>query len=483
MESQLGKIVLRRDPFGERPLYYSLKGTNGVVYGNSVRELLNKGVPRKLSKKGLFSYLAYGCVYHPYTLIEDVWAVPPGCEVEISNGEAILRRYWTPSFKVHDWNREELQKELDSALLRAVGRQVADCPAAFLSGGIDSSSIVALWRKQYDGEIRTYCVTHEDPKTDERKWARMVAEQNHTKHTELMLEDLMIRDWLDEAVASYDQPSADGLNFWFATRLLKETGEKVVLSGEGGDELFMGYWCFIKHQMAYKYAPIMKHLPQAVGRLMDRLAPNEKVRKLAMLSGFKGEPYYVPRRILSDWQIRILVRPELMEGASTFEELEFTGYSELPEDILNRISYLELQTVVADMWNRDGYQTSVANGIDVRTPLLNAELAELLFTVPGNMKCDDNISKPLLVRAAGDGLPSACITRPKQGFSLPFDRYFTGSLKDRIDAFLTGKSSMLFNASAIVSLGVRYRAGKVYWNRVWGLFMVEDWCKRNNVGV
>ena len=381
-------LSVRRPPFGETPLYYSHKGSNGFVCGNSVRELLNKGVPRKLSRKGLFSYLAYGCVYHPYTLIEDVYAIPPGCEVEVNNGEVKLRRYWTPSFKIRDWQQDELQHELDAVLLRSVGAQVADSPAAFLSGGIDSSAIVALWRKQYDGEIRTYCVTHEDERTDERKWARMVADRNHTKHTELMLDDRMIRDWLDEAVASYDQPSVDGLNFWFATRLLKETGKKVVLSGEGGDELFMGYWRFIKHQLAYKYAPLMRNLPKAVGKLLDFVAPGEKIRKLAMLAGFKGEPYYIPRRILSDWQIMKILRSELLDEAACLEDLELTVYPELPDDRLNRISYLELQTVVADMWNRDGYQTSAANGIEVRTPLLDVALAELLFTVPGHMKCN-----------------------------------------------------------------------------------------------
>lgn len=476
-------LSVKRQPFGETPLYYSLKGPNGFVCGNSVRELLEKGVPRKLSKKGLFSYLAYGCVYHPYTLIEDIWAIPPGCEVGISNDEAIIKRYWTPSFKIRDWRPGELQHELDMVLLRSVGSQVTDNPAAFLSGGIDSSSIVALWRKQYDGEIRTYCVTHEDERTDERKWARMVADRNHTKHTELMLEGRMIREWLDEAVASYDQPSVDGLNFWFATRLLKEAGEKVVLSGEGGDELFMGYWRFIKHQMAYKYAPIMRHLPKSLGRLLDAIAPNEKVRKLAMLSGFKGEPYYVPRRILSDWQIQKLVRPELTAGASAFEDLDLTGYSELPTDTLNRISYLELQTVVADMWNRDGYQTSVANGIDVRTPLLNTELAELLFTVPGKMKCDDSISKPLLVSAAGDGLPLECVTRKKQGFALPFDRYFSSDIKDRIDSFLSGDDCRIFRPDSIRNLGRRYRDGKIYWSRIWAPFMVENWCKVNGIEI
>lgn len=487
-------INLVRDQFGVLPLYcYVNSKDQRILHGTSVRELLGKGVPRKLSLKGLFSYLAYGCVYAPYTLVDGVYMVPPGCKALIDDGGGIsFERYWNPSFEVKKWELAEAQAAVTMELRRAVLEQVTppfpECPgvtpAAFLSGGLDSSSIVALWRQQFDGEIRTYCVTHEDRKTDEREWARMVAERNHTKHTELLLEDRLVKEWLDEAVASYDQPSLDGLNFWFATKLLKErTDEKLMLSGEGGDELFMGYGQFIKHQLAYKYAPLMKRLPRCLGAMIDTLAPKEKYRKLAMLAGFNGEPYYVPRRILSDWQIARVLRPELMRECEHLEELGLTTYSDLPDDLLNRISWLEMQTVVADMWMRDGYQTSQHNGIFVHTPLCDVKLAELLFTIPGEMKCDDEISKPMLVRAAGDGIPEACVRRRKQGFSLPFDRYFSGDVKDRIDEFLSGSTTHLFKPDVIRAMGRQYRSGKLYWSRIWELFMVENWCRLNRVSL
>ena len=483
---------LKRDIFGVEPLYCYLDGnTRRIVHATSVRALLDMGVPRKLSRSGFFSYLSYGCVYAPFTLIDGVYMVPPGCEVFVNDDSQVdFRRYWKPSFETRKWSEEEAQAAVTAELRRAVIEQVTppfaecrDCtPSAFLSGGLDSSSIVALWRKQYDGEIRTYCVTHEDPRTDERQWARMVAERNHTKHTELMLEDRLVRKWLDEAVASYDQPSLDGLNFWFATKLLKEqTDEKIVLSGEGGDELFMGYDQFLKHRLAYKYAPLVRSMPRLIGRLIDAFTSKEKYRKLAMLVGFKGEPYYVPRRILSDWQIARVVKPELLLDCSRLEELNLSTYSDLPDDLLNRISWLEMQTVVSDMWMRDGYQTSQHNGIFVRTPLCDIRLTELLYTIPGKMKCDNEISKPMLVRAAGDGIPTAVVHRKKQGFSLPFDRYFSGEVKDRIDEFLSGTTTKLFNPKVIREMGRQYRAGKLYWSRIWELFMVENWCRQNKV--
>lgn len=475
-------MTIQRSEFGETPLYCRLDEKSGeVVSGTSVRDLLEKGAPRKLSREGLWSYLAYGCVYAPWTLIEGVYMVPPGCEAVVGNdGKFAFPRYWTPSFKTKNWDRAEAQAAVTAELRRAIKAQTSGNPAAFLSGGIDSSAIVALWRQQYDGEIRTYCVTHEDERTDERQWARMVAERNHTKHTELMLEDRMIRQWLDEAVASYDQPSLDGLNFWFATKLLKEqTDEKAMFSGEGGDELFMGYWQFLKHRLAYKYAPIMKRGPRWSGRLMDAVAPSEKVRKLAMLAGYRGEPYYVPRRILSDWQIAKVINPELRPAS--IEAVWTKDDYELPDDLMNRISWLEMQNVTANMWMRDGYQTSSHNGIDIRTPLCDVRLAELLYSIPGAYKCDPAISKPMLVRAAGEGIPMECVTRKKQGFSLPFDRYFSGEVKDRVDEFLSGNNTRLFKPAVIREMGRQYRAGKLYWSRIWELFMVENWCRLNRV--
>ncbi len=483
-------MTIQRDAFGEKPLYYWIDKTSGnVLSSDSVRDLMRRGVPRRLSREGLFSYLSYGCPYAPYTMIEGVKAVPPGCRVAIKDGEAKIERYWKPSFEVKPRSNADAQTAVNVELLRAIRDQTGEGnPAAFLSGGIDSSAIVALWRKQYDGEIRTYCVVHEEPDTDERQWARLVADANHTKHTELLLEDSMIREWFDEAISSYDQPSVDGLNFWFATKLLKETtDERIMISGEGGDELFMGYGQFIKHQLAYKYAGLMRKFPRWTGKAIEFLtrhsSSSEKFKKLAMLAGFQGEPYYIPRRILSDWQITDIVKPGILDVPRHIEDIQIDLHGELPTDLLNRISWLEMQTVVADMWMRDGYQTGSHNGISLRTPLCDTSLAELLYTIPGQMKCDARISKPLLVRAAGDGIPEACVIRKKRGFSLPFDRYFAGEVKNRIDEFLSGNSTMIFKPEVVREVGRRYREGKLYWNRMWQLFMLENWCRQNKVEI
>lgn len=421
---------------------------------------------RQLSRAGLWSYLAYGAVQRPWTMVEGVTDDP---------------LVWKPSFELRPWkDRAEAQSAVTAALEASI-RRICEAnggrmPAAFLSGGIDSGAVVALMRRISDGEIRTYCVTHEDSRTDERVWARMVAERNGTKHVELPLTGQMISNCLDEVIGAYDQPSMDGLNAYFAAKLISAAGEGQVMSGCGGDELFAGYGCFSKARKAYAAAKVLKFFPRALGGVVTRMARTEPVRKLGMMMGYSGDPYFLTRRIFDDRQIAALlgedVKPPRMEGLMP---------SDLPEEIVNRTSWLEMSTNMTSMYLRDAWQTALPFGLKVLLPLLDCDLVDLMFSIPGSWKCDAEIPKPLLVRAAGDGLPMACVKRPKQGFSLPFDRYLSGALKERVDTFLFGGDSQLFDAHELRRIGTAYKRGHLHWGRVWALFMVENWCRVNGV--
>lgn len=478
-----GDTYLVRDQLGVEPLYYYKK--NPSLHGTSVRGLLEAGVPRQLSKTGLHAYLAYGAVQDPQTLIEDVVSLPPATYLKISPDGTLSQpiAYWKPSFDLKETTLEDAQAEIHTILKAAImdaceGSE--DLPAAFLSGGIDSSAIVALMRQVYpDKPIRTYCVIHEDPRTDEREWARMVAEANHTQHTELLLTGEMIKTYLREALADYDQPSLDGLNVWFVSKLISQAGEKVALSGVGGDEYFMGYGQFAKHRLSYKYARRLKWMPRWCGCLLEAISPNEKVRKLAQLMGYKDAPYYLPRRIFSDKVIHSLLHPSLGQ-LPAFEQL---GGDAPTNDLLNRISWMELRTNVLSMYLRDGYQTSTPHGLNVRAPLLDKRLAEALFQMKSSLKVDATISKPMLVHAAGDGLPMACVTRQKMGFSLPFDLYFKEVLKDDLNDFFYKGHSTLFDAKALTKIKHDYDNGKISWSRIWALYMVDAWCKQNHIEI
>ena len=484
-------MMFKRDEMGTEPLYFWEKDSETA--GNSVRGLLGKGVPCRLSLAGLRSYLEYGCVCEPLTLIDGVRCVPPGCELR--NGQVI--QYWKPEVELKNWTPEAAQSAVTAAIENAVRRTMErdesnPVRAAFLSGGIDSGTIVAVMRRLLgkDAEIRTYCIMHEDPRTDERIWARKVAERNGTKHTELLLTGETIAQHMMEAVASYDQPSLDGINFWFASKLVSEAGEKTVMSGEGGDELFVGYDQFAKPRQMCRWAKLIGCLRgcfpvRPVGRFVDCHAPNEKWRKLGTLMASRVDPYFLSRRVFSDAQIESLLKPDIFDAMGKVPDYPETWYKCFgdgcpKDDDINAISWKEAYTVLLSMYLHDGWQLSIPFGLDVRTPLVDPALVSLVFSIPGAMKCAPEYLKPFLVRAAGEGYPVECATRKKQGFALPFDRYFKGELKERLDAFLSGET-LLFKRDALCSLGRHYAAGKVNWARIWSLFMIEDWCQRNKV--
>lgn len=481
------KTILVRDPMGVSWLYYWAKDPR--VCGTGVRQVLEKGVPRKLSIEGLWACLLGGCMQEPFTMVEDVRSLSPGCVLTISeDGTQKLERFWRPSFELKDWkNRAEAEDAVTAKLEETIALPLGndEIPCSFLSGGIDSSTIVALLRRKHSGRIRTFCVIHEDPRTDERKWSRMVAERNDTDHTEFMLTDAMMRDGIADALAAYDQPSLDGLNVYFASKFVSEAGVKIVYSGEGGDELFAGYNQFAKPRMAYKWTPWLRWIPACLGSSLSISGDSEKVRKFAQMFGCNYDPYFLTRRQFSPaWIARILVqdaKPNLKKLYAEQMSAVATAGIDFGSDVVNRCSWMEVRHDNLSMYMRDGFQLGEAVGLAGRYPMMDASLAELLFTIPGMWKCDTQISKPLLVKAAGTGLPDEIIHRPKQGFSLPLDKYCRAGLKDELESFVNTGGMGLFEQSEIASIWNRYLTRQVSWMRIWHLFVVDDWCRRNKV--
>ncbi len=482
-----GKTVLVRDPMGVSWLYYWTKDPR--VCGTGVRQLLEKGVPRKLSMEGLWACLLGGCMQEPFTMVEDVRSLQPGCVLTVGDdGAQLVEHFWRPSFQLAKWkSRAEAEEAVTAKLEETVAMPLEneEVPCSFLSGGIDSSTIVALLRRKHTGRIRTFCVIHEDPRTDERKWARMVAERNGTDHTEFLLTDKMMREGISDALAAYDQPSLDGLNVYFASKFAAEAGCKMVHSGEGGDELFVGYNQFAKPRKAYKWTPFFRWIPSSFGDALSINGGSERVRKFAQMFGCEYDPYFLTRRQFSPaWIARLLAvdgRPDLVNLYAEQMVAVGTAFVDFGSDVINRASWMEVRHDNLAMYMRDGFQLGEAVGLAGRYPLMDLSLAELLFTIPGAWKCDSNVSKPLLVKAAGAGLPDEIVHRPKQGFSLPLDTYCREGLKDELESFVRTGGTGLFKQNEISSIWRRYLAGEVSWMRIWHLFVVDDWCRRNKI--
>jgi len=480
-------LFLARDQLGVKPLYY-YQGQDCFIFASEVRAILATGlVTQKLDLNGLYSYLAYGSVQDPYTLIEGINSLLPGHFIEWKESAIHIHRYWRlpPPEAVNPQLPKDVYYQVAEVLSDAVRNQlISDVPlGAFLSGGIDSTAIAALMRKTSAAPIKTFSIVFDEAKYDERKYSRRAAEYIGTDHTELDLRGEMVRENLPQALSAYDQPSIDGLNTYFVSKVTKEAGLTVALSGIGGDELFGGYDGYRKSLFAERWGrsiqAIRPFVPAPLRRMLNRLNGSESLRKGVALLNTGRHPYFVSRRLFSDWQIDQLLHRDIPRISSwepdTFERIESEAQGYNP---INRASAFEIQTYMLSTLLRDTDQMSMAHALEVRVPLIDHKLVEFLFTLPGYLKVDKNVPKPLLTKSLGNAIPRECIYRPKRGFELPFEVWLREKLQEEMkESFLNSSEDEAWplGKNGLSQIWQEFQQGKLNWSRVWGIFILNHW--------
>ncbi|MDW8002912.1 MAG: asparagine synthase (glutamine-hydrolyzing) [Deltaproteobacteria bacterium] len=494
-------LILARDPLGVKPLYVYQK-PDLLLFSSEVRALLATGlIPKRLDIEGLWSYLAYGSVQEPFTLVEGIKSFPPAhyqtftieSDGTVRSNERI--NYW--KFPLVADNRligKDVYSELRLKLAEIVRSQlISDVPlGAFLSGGIDSSAIVALMKQADLGPVRTFSLVFEEEPYDERQWSRLVAQKFNTEHTEVLLTGEEVIKNIDQALCAFDQPSMDGLNTYFVSKAAKESGLTVALSGVGGDELFGGYSGFRKARLASRIKFLSGLLSNGIAQQVERfLLPKygiEPLRRLLGVAGTKLPPYFFTRRVLSDVQIKNLISQDLWEK----RPWEATAFSHIIEHIskmdpINQISAFEMTTYMRNTLLRDTDQMSMAHALEVRVPLIDPELVEFLMKIPGNFKLDSKVPKPLLTRPLDGLIPKECIFRPKRGFELPFDFWLKSALKHEMESsFLSTdipEKIWPFSKSGLRTLWQNFLKTRVSWSKVWGLYVLLRWLRQNEICV
>jgi asparagine synthase (glutamine-hydrolysing) len=480
------KLFIARDPMGVKPFYYFLS-EGKLVFASEVRALLaSEVIPRKLDFSGLESYLAYGSVQEPFTMINGVRSLPPGHNAFYNNSDGLaLTRYWEPAKNTLAHSESEIREIVHESLKETLKMQlVSDVPLGiFLSGGIDSSAIVSLVRQVYNGHIKTFSIIFEDPVFDERKYAKMVSDANSTDHLELELTSKIIVDNLKVAINDFDQPSLDGLNTWFVSKLVKEAGLTVALSGVGGDELFVGYGGFKKALMMEQVQPALSFFPKSLGKFLLKHSQKEQIRRTGEMMGFKHPGYFLSRKVFSSCQRSQLLKDSFLISDDWFDTCfrDLISEGKTLNGKLTQISYYELRSYMLSTLLRDTDQMSMAHSLEVRVPLIDPEIVQLLLSVPDRFKKNKKSAKPLLVAAAGKGIPEECINRPKQGFSFPFDQFFKESLGNEIVSFFNENESLVFKKEELNRLWNKYVNGGISWSRIWTLFVLGWWMKQNKI--
>jgi asparagine synthase (glutamine-hydrolysing) len=452
------KFWLVRDRLGIKPLYAAKVGPDLWLFASEVRAILASGlVPRVLNSQAVESYLAFGAAVAPWTFLEGVRGLLPGeawCfDVQEPTLRPQRRRYWRASFARPDAppvKRAEALERLRPVLRESVSlRMVSDVPVGvFLSGGIDSSCVVALLAEQ-GHRLHTFSVVFGESAFDESEHSRSVARRYQTTHTELHLRPEDVLDHFDGALGAYDQPSIDGLNTYFIARATRQAGVKVALSGLGGDELFAGY----------TYFRLLDSVERGFKRGLARLvlwglrcfAPNsartDKLEQILHSNRSRLLCYNACRQVMPrSRRQRIQADQNPEPGTLLPVELWETLESESAGlDPVNAHSLLELSIYLENMLLRDTDQMSMAHALEVREPLLDHVLVETVAALPGPLKTRPghyNRLKALLVDCLPNPLPPSILNRPKMGFVLPWEKWLREELRPSITALLTDRDAV-----------------------------------------
>lgn len=487
-------LLLARDHLGVKPMYF-WRDDHSLVFASEVRSLLASGyVPRHLDHHALQGYMTFGAVQDPQTLVRDVVSLQPGHTLTWREGRATIAQYWIlPSpERRRDLRYMDVEEALRAHLTDAVRMQlVADVPvAAFLSGGIDSTAILALMRIGGARNIRSVSVVFDEPTYDERVFARKAAETFGTDHHELILTSHDVVRGLPAALAAYDQPSMDGLNTYFVSQVTRSEGLSVALSGLGGDEVFGGYGGHSRQLLAERAAAAVRLMPRparhALASAVSAVARTETGRRFVDLLTTRSHPYFLTRQVFNRAQIDSLLTPEFNDQRTSWEPDAFNDLETLGRgtDAVTRTSAFELGTYMLSMLLRDADQMSMAHALEVRVPLLDHRLVEFVFSLPGRLRLDRAVPKPLLTRPLEAELPRECIYRAKQGFELPFERWLRGGLYEQMrESFLTPTSSHAapFDPKALAITWKSFEEGRLRWSRVWSIFVLRDWLARHGM--
>lgn len=491
------ELFIARDRLGIKPLYY-YKDENLFLFSSEVRALLESElIPKNINRSALVDYLKYQTVHAPETMVKGVQMLMPGHYMTITEDKTAVKKYWNLSDHVQptDSNgdyaqiKQAVRKKLEKAVER---RMIADVPiGAFLSGGIDSSAIVALMSQISPGNVKTFSVTFDESKYSEAPYARMIAEKFDTEHTEIRLTPDDFLNILPEALGAMDHPSGDGPNTYLVSKVTREAGVKVALSGLGGDELFAGYRVFRQSARLEKYrwfADLPQGLRTWVGDIVQGVGQRTATDKISELvkqpSWDLQYSYPLSRQAYMNEEVQKLLT---LNGEVTENRVQKIVQNIIETtnstNLISRVSCSEIETYMQNTLLRDTDQMSMASALEVRVPFLDHELVEYVLSLSDSAKYPSS-PKKLLVDALYPLLPDEIVNRKKMGFTFPWDVWMRNELREETTSSLENLADRaFFDADSVMDMWNRFLENdkRINWARIWILVVLEQWLEANNI--
>jgi asparagine synthase (glutamine-hydrolysing) len=496
-DTRSGRVLLARDHLGIKPLYYAATASH-VVFGSEVKSLLASGlVPRNLDVDALGEFLAWEYVPAPRTLLSAVKKLPPASSLEVDLATGSVRQYtWWDVPRpgtVAARSEREWEDAVDTKIRECVQRQlVSDVPlGAFLSGGVDSSLVVAGM-----GGARTFTIGFDDPSYSEVEWARRVASALGVSHRVEIIEPDVV-GLFDCLMRFMDDPIGDFSIFptYLVSKLAREE-VTVALSGDGGDEIFGGYETYIAQEKARAWRRIPAFARVGVAEpLIRQLRPRQEKKGLVnkakrFVEGLEHEEELGHARwrlFVGEAMRRELFTPEARGALRTpvGEHIRTLADAARGRNDVDRQLYVDLKSYLSDNCLVKVDRMSMATSLETRVPLLDVELVELAFGVPPELKVHNGETKVLLKRVAARHVPRECIYRQKQGFSIPIKQWLGTSFRPLMEELL-GPAPLsaegLFNVATVERLKREHLSGRANHSHVlWSLLVFQDWRRRWSV--
>ena len=495
-------LFLARDRLGVKPLYYALLPNGTLLFGSELKSLMASGkLPTELDPCAVEEYFALGYVAEPRTIFRSARKLPPAHTLVVRRGQPAPepRCYWDVRFQVDTGiTFDEACTELVSRLRESVRlRMISEVPlGAFLSGGVDSSAVVAMMAGLSQGPVNTCSIAFRDPQFNESEFALLVAERYRTHHHVETVESDDF-DLIDTLARTYDEPYADSSAIpTYRVCQLARKNVTVALSGDGGDESFGGYRRYRLHLMEERLRsalPLSLRRPAfgLLGRAYPKLdwAPRVFRAKTTFqaMARTSVEAYFHSVSILRSDMRRQLYSPNLKAALGGYDAMEVFrrhAANAPTDDPLALVQYLDLHTYLVGDINTKVDRASMAHSLEVREPLMDHPLVEWLATLPASFKAGARESKRLLKTAMEPHLPAEVLYRPKMGFAVPLSRWFRGPLRNRLREALLGSrlaDTGYFNRGYIEHVLEAHQSGaRDYSAPLWTLLMFEAFV-RNTV--
>ncbi len=493
-------LFLARDRLGVKPLFYALLPDGQLLFGSELKSLMaHPGLGRDIDPCAVEEYFALGYVAEPRTIFRGAKKLPPAHTLQLRRGQPLAepRAYWHVRFTLDaQLTDSEACEELNARLRESVRlRMISEVPlGAFLSGGVDSSAVVAMMAGLSSEPVNTCSIAFSDPAFDEAQFARQVADRYQTRHFVDTVESDDF-DLIDTLAWLYDEPYADSSAIpTYRVCQLARQHVTVALSGDGGDESFGGYRRYRLHLMEERLrACLPLGLRRPLFGLLGRLYPKadwaprifRAKTTFQALARDSAQAYFHSVSILRDEMRQQLFAPGFkaqLGGYAAMEVFHRHAARMESDDPLALIQSLDLQTYLVGDINTKVDRASMAHSLEVREPLMDHPLVEWLATLPSSFKIRNGESKYLLKKAMEPHLPDEIMYRPKMGFAVPLMRWFRGPLKQRVRDSLTGPRLLdtgLFNADYLRHLVEAHEAGRRdYSAPLWTLLMFEAFLRQ-----